>query len=106
MRVPFPGLCLSGLAYPVGVGARQRWHADGTTYTDSAPSVVGGEDLGHDVCSWRGVQAFGPAGAARRAQRSPMLSMRDAGEVAVSPASANSAVPVGAGRAAIQLGKG
>jgi len=42
MRVPFPGLCLSGLAYPVGIGARQRWNADGTTYTDSAPSVVGG----------------------------------------------------------------
>ncbi len=35
-----------------------------------------------------------------------MLSMRDAGEVAVSPAGANIAVPVRAGRAAIQLGKG
>jgi hypothetical protein len=37
-----PGVVLSGLAYPVGVGARQRRQANGTTYTDSAPSVVGG----------------------------------------------------------------
>jgi hypothetical protein len=95
MRVPFPGLCC-------------RWPArrNGTTYTGSAPSVVGGRGPRTDGRSRRGVQAFGPFGATGVALRSPKLSMREAGEVAVSPASVNFAVPVIAGRDAILLGKG
>ena len=106
MRVPFPGLCCPVWRTRSGSALGSA----GTPTVRPTPTVRlvwwAGEDLGHDGCSWRGVQAFGPAGAARLALRSPMLSMREAGEVAVSPASANSAVPVEAGRAAIQLGKG
>ena len=65
-----------------------------------------GEDLGHEGRFRHGVQAFGPVGVVGLALPSPKLSMKDAGEVAVSPASANIAVPVGARRAAIQQGKG
>jgi hypothetical protein len=106
MRVPFPGLCCP--AWRTRSGPALGGAGRSTVRPTPTVRLVwwAGEDLGYDGRSWRGVQAFGPVGAARLALRSPMLSMRDAGEVAVSPASANSAVPVRAGRVAIQLGKG
>jgi hypothetical protein len=106
MRVPFPGLCCPAwwaLFRPGKRGARRA-----TVRPTRAVRLVwwAGEDLGNDGRFRRGGPAFWPAGAAGLAPRSPKLSMRDAGEVAVSPASANIAVPVRAGRAAIQPGKG
>ncbi len=106
MRVPFPGLCFPAWRTEFGPGRRGARRA--TVRPTRAVRLMwwAGEDLGHDERFWRGVPASGPGGAARLALQSPKLSMRDAGEVAVSPASANIAVPVRAGRAAIQQGKG